>query len=1125
MSASSVFELEFPDLQLEESVQGAVGGLPKPLIFAVLWIFSRRLNSQSVSILCKSAGDSGAQKMRYQAHIDEEQNLAGAMGALRSDRDADLDYQRVPLVLKAVRGDQTQARLLEPGTPQLFVQQLDGNRLRLCWAAGDKPIDSQEIEDFFQKLALVFDHFKTREEEPLKCLSLLTEQAKGLIANPRQAIEVVEFSAVPAVFADVAKRFPEHAAVVHRGRSFTYLQLFACAMKVSRQLRGQGVRLGEPVLVYGTSSFEVVASVLGVLDAGGVLVTLDPALPTHRLQQIVELSDSRFVVMCPAAAEPAAQLLDILPAHRLKLDASFYAHGADSPTLTDDPGPALPLNASAYLFFTSGSTGTPKGVLGTHQGLAHFLDWQRTNFPLKPGDRSAQITALSFDVVLRDILYPLTSGACIYIPERGQILEPEKILPWFFESQISILHCVPSLMKAWLLLAPELRPFSFLKYAFFAGEPLTSSLINSFREYSSSSTQVVNLYGPTETTLAKLCQVVDQPVEGVQPIGKAQPAVDVLIVRDRKFLCGVYEVGEILIRTPHRSKGYYKNDVLTREVFIPNPWSDDPQDLLYCTGDLGLILPDGRIHIMGRIDNQIKIRGVRIEPHEIEAQILKNPDMASAVVLARADDAGEKVLCAFVVPRAGVDPASSHGLEQQIRHFLKGALPDAMVPRRIFAVGALPYLPNGKVDRRALLAMQDLSTAKRNQTPWAFGAEPELLAIVDEFEKALGVRVARVDQSFVDLGGDSLSFIRLSLALQKLKGKLPDAWEKLSVQAISRLNKTERTAWTPVAVSIPIRFVAIILIVLGHINPDLHVLSPAISLLLVSGFAFATFQVNSISKTGRVSGIVDFIVKIWVPSALVLLVVQHDTADFYWSPVFLVANIALPKSQFGDYWYIFVLVQIYVVMLVLFSFKPLRALFLKHEFHTSLALLLICLGMAAAYDGEAYRFDVVQNKLWLFCFGMCIAYARTLPQRWSMLAIALLTFIVVPKLKQYFPFIPSERLLSDLFVGDGLALVAFVVAAALIFFKQVQLPTVFEKLVFFVASSTLFIYLTHFSLRHLVRKFPAVDLNHLGHDFLFLCVALLLGVVCWWVYEWCLALVRQAFSGAKGGRTSSGAVL
>ena len=422
--------------------------------------------------------------------------------------------------------------------------------------------------DFLEKIELVARALAECPELSCADLELVTPTARKALPDLSRPITPRRYETVPETFFRQAEQHAAELAIVAAEGAYTYAELSRKVRHIGAELLRAGVKPGDIVAISGFMSFGVVASMLATMAAGGVMVTVDHALPEERQKLIVEISRPRFQIeVQPVDQDPNAEGEAIVVA-----DWPAHENIASLPD-TEPVWPKLAEDAAAYVFFTSGSTGVPKGVHGVHRGLAHFLDWQRTNFPIGPGDRAAQITALSFDVVLRDVLFPLTSGAALYFPERGMLLEARRMMRWVSENAITVMHCVPSLMKAWLQGADERKPFASIKHIFFAGEPLTDALLTRFLAAASESANIVNLYGPTETTLAKLAHRVERMEPGVQPVGTPQPGVDVAIMRDRKHLCGLWEIGEIAIRTPYRSKGYIGREELTRQVFLPNPES------------------------------------------------------------------------------------------------------------------------------------------------------------------------------------------------------------------------------------------------------------------------------------------------------------------------------------------------------------------------------------------------------------------------------------------------------------------------------------------------------------------------------------------------------------------------
>jgi amino acid adenylation domain-containing protein len=416
------------------------------------------------------------------------------------------------------------------------------------------------------------------------------------------------------------------------------------------------------------------------------------------------------------------------------------------------PAP-LPDDA-AYMFFTSGSTGVPKGVLGSHKGLSHFLTWQRGEFAVGREDRVAQLTALSFDVVLRDLFLPLISGATLCLPDRADVLAGAQVLDWLARERVTILHTVPALAQSWLRDRPSDALAGDLRLVFFAGEPLLDRLVTQWRNACGRQCEIVNLYGPTETSLAKYYhRVAEPPLPGIQPVGRPLPHTQTLLLGPGGTRAGLGEVGEIVIRTPFRTLGYL-GDTGGPSRFVTNPFTGDPRDIVYRTGDLGRHRFDGTLDILGRMDDQLKIHGVRVEPGEIAAALSDHESLQACTVIARKDGKGDCSLCAYVVPKPGAEVHPS-----ELRRHLAQRLPVTVVPRSFVVLESLPLLANGKVDRAALPAPApgQPGPAVAHATP------PGALAgrLVEIWEDVLGIRPIGVDDDFFALGGSSLLGVRL----------------------------------------------------------------------------------------------------------------------------------------------------------------------------------------------------------------------------------------------------------------------------------------------------------------------------------------------------------------------------
>jgi amino acid adenylation domain-containing protein len=522
---------------------------------------------------------------------------------------------------------------------------------------------------------------------------------------------------------------------------------------LARSLLACGLQQGDVVAVRGQRSFGFITGMTAVLASGGVLLNIDPDLPLERQRIMLRESGAKYLIRLEDAPPEedgwlqSTAALIILP---LDPDTAETSPSETPAELASLSLPAISPENPAYIFFTSGTIGIPKGVLGQHKGLSHFLHWQRETFAIRAQDRVAQLTALSFDVVLRDVFLPLTSGATLCLPPTEADLTPDRLWPWLQQQRISVLHMVPTLAEFWLSQVPPDVSLPALRWVFFAGEPLGQPLVRRWRDAFPPSEAVVNLYGPTETTLAKCFYVVPPDVApGVQSVGFSLPHTQALILSTENNLCGIGEIGEIVIRTPFRSMGYINAPDENARRFVPNPYRNDAHDLLYYTGDLGRYQPDGTLEILGRTDHQIKIRGVRVEPDEVSAILAQHASVRSCLVVASMDEHNQNFLAAYVVASASgtISPV-------ELRAYLSQRLPLTAVPTSFTFLDKFPLTANGKVDRHALPKPDGRS--RELETAFVAPRTPIEEILVAIWRDVLGRERIGIHDNFFDLGGHSL---------------------------------------------------------------------------------------------------------------------------------------------------------------------------------------------------------------------------------------------------------------------------------------------------------------------------------------------------------------------------------
>lgn len=585
--------------------------------------------------------------------------------------------------------------------------------------------------------------------------TLVTQESKQNLPDPREPINEIDLIPVTKMFESQVASSPEHVALIQGKDQWTYRQLKQYSDHLTWKLYKEGVQKDQIVAVTGEKSFKLIASILAVWKIGGLFLPIDENLPLKRKEQLLE--EARADVLLdmsenglPNDETPAIQVFRLEEEEDEKL--YFPDNGVGDHPQLEDP---------AYIYFTSGTTSRPKGILGQHKGLSHFLDWQKKEFQIQPNDRFAQLTHISFDAFLRDVFLPLVTGASVCLPEEPVNYEADHILPWLQQNNISVLHLVPSLIQSWLTDRVPPTSLPSLRKVFFSGEALTSSLIQRWRSKFSSNIQLINFYGPTETTMVKcFSRIPPVPSAGAQPLQKPMPQTQVLILNRNDNLCGIGEVGEVVIRTPYRTKGYINDPLKNEDSFIPNPFSDLEEDLLYRTGDLGRYRPDGSLEILGRQDHQIKIRGVRLDLNEVVSTLHQHPQVAFCTVKLWEND-GEPFLAAYVIP------AKDNFDETVLRSYLGNLLPAVMIPSIFVRLNQMPVTASGKVNYRQLPEpKRKISHAREHKT---FSTIEEKM-LSEIWSEVLRKENFSVNDNFFELGGHSLMALQIISRIKNILG-------------------------------------------------------------------------------------------------------------------------------------------------------------------------------------------------------------------------------------------------------------------------------------------------------------------------------------------------------------------
>ncbi|HEV3458220.1 MAG TPA: amino acid adenylation domain-containing protein, partial [Thermoanaerobaculia bacterium] len=557
---------------------------------------------------------------------------------------------------------------------------------------------------------------------------------------------------------------PGATAVVGEGESLTYRDLDARANRLARRLRRMGVRVDEPVAICAERSPALVVGLLGILKAGGAYLPLDPSYPSERLAFMIEdglgglaapVLLAQVDLLAASVAGAGARLID--------LDAAAGPAGdADGAPLDGGAG----ADNLAYVIYTSGSTGRPKGVMNTHRGIVNRIAWMQRAHGLTPADRVLQKTPVSFDVSVWELFWPLAVGARLVLARPGGHRDPAYLMRRIEEQGVTVLHFVPSMLHAFLA-QPGLGRCRSLRRVIASGEALPAELAARFHELlggAGETTELHNLYGPTEAAVEVTAhRTLPGPARRAVPIGRPIANLGIWLLDPELQPVPLGVPGELYIGGTGLARGYLRRPGLTAERFVPHPLGR-PGERLYRTGDLARFSADGEIEFLGRTDDQVKLRGFRIEPGEIEAALAGHPAVREAAVVAREERPGEVRLAAYVVP-AKPGPGPEAG---DLRDALRRVLPEHMVPADFTLVDALPLTPSGKLDRGALRALRpERELAPAAPAAPAGGPGGGLVTELEELITGIWQDILRrgpigLDDNLFDAGAHSLLAIQFT---------------------------------------------------------------------------------------------------------------------------------------------------------------------------------------------------------------------------------------------------------------------------------------------------------------------------------------------------------------------------
>jgi tyrocidine synthetase III len=564
------------------------------------------------------------------------------------------------------------------------------------------------------------------------------------------------------------EQFTNNTAIECGEQVMSYHELHRQSNYIAHWIIDKGYKKESFIGIFMDDTLQLITAIIGILKAGCVFMPLDPAHPVDRLEVMIASTGTRLILLDQIQREglETSEILQRTQSDDAVVNDLIANAPEDHQWFSTTPAIEYEPNDKIYIYFTSGSTGIPKPMLGRNKGLNNCILWELERFDIHQDFRFSQLINPGFDAFLRDVFAPLFAGATICIPAfKETILDPQLLVQWVERENINLIHCTPSVFRHLNVPFLSEKYFQDLKYILLSGEPIEPACLIPWYELIGDGVQLVNLWGTSEATLiqtAYFIQPADAKKERV-PVGLPIKGVRIIVLDSDMKVCDEGRVGEVYVRTPFRTHGYWNNPEANEARFLQNPFNPKPGDLIHRTGDLGKILPDGNLDIVGRVDRQIKLRGIRIELEGIESVLTSHPRVREAAVIKKTPSQDQELLCAFVTGDwETVQLPERDALQTGIKEFLNTKFPAYMIPARIVFLEIMPRNANRKIDFNQLSDLFDKMDAE--YIPPTNKMERTLSQL---WAQELRLKKVGVTNHFFELGGNSLNLMTLITRIHK----------------------------------------------------------------------------------------------------------------------------------------------------------------------------------------------------------------------------------------------------------------------------------------------------------------------------------------------------------------------